>query len=223
MPVISRRRSSLSLASTDTQIKLAHDITSFTIELDDSDGTVFFEPSQGIQGRSILILSKPTAIASVKIQVQGIVSGGLAYSLLGPENSSKLAQPLPLTCHRHLFLDTITLFPSAASTAIDGSHILAPGKHTWPFSFRVPPVSILPPTYRGKMGSVRYEAVTVLERVGGGGVFSQQADELMTRKIVMRREIPVRSIETRQGRRAFETPVFKTVDISVGGGKIELA
>ncbi|KAI9341146.1 hypothetical protein BDR26DRAFT_1007248 [Obelidium mucronatum] len=193
------------------------DIASFSIELDDNNGTSFFEPSQGIQGRAILVLLKPTAIASVQVQVQGLVSGGLSYTLIGAQKSATLPQPLPLSCHRHLFLDTITLFPSASQPLAPGQKLPA-GRHTWPFSFRVPPVSILPPTYRGKMGSVRYEAVVSLERhSSAGGLISLDTKK---KRFVARREIPVRSVETRQGRRALETPVFKNVQLVGSGNRI---
>ncbi|ORY36659.1 hypothetical protein BCR33DRAFT_770148 [Rhizoclosmatium globosum] len=187
-----------------TEPPLSADIASFRIELDDSDGTVFFEPSQGIQGRAIVEITRTCSIASIQVQVQGIVSGGLSHTFVGPTLSATLPQPLPLSCHRRLFQDTITLFPSSTQP----NTALSPGKHTWPFSFRVPPVSILPPTYRGKMGAVRYEALALLERSTSN--FLMKA---VSKKLVARREIPVRSIETRQGRRALETPVFKNVQI----------
>ncbi|KAJ3071703.1 hypothetical protein HDU98_004927 [Podochytrium sp. JEL0797] len=194
---------SLSLGRTKTATPAAKsDIVSFTIELDSSDGASFFEPSQGLQGRTVLVLSQSICIDKISVCVHGVVSGGMLYSVVGPQASTT----------RHLFEDTIVLFPSSAQP----SQTLAAGKHTWPFSFRVPPVSILPPTYRGKMGGVKYEAVTTLEINA-------------RRKLVAKNEIPVRSVETRHARRALETPVFKTVQIAQkkilnkGGAKIDLA
>ncbi|KAJ3028230.1 UNVERIFIED_CONTAM: hypothetical protein HDU68_002158 [Siphonaria sp. JEL0065] len=62
------------------------------------------------------------------------------------------------------------------------------------------------------MGSVRYETVATLKRHGTGGGLVGQARELVTRK-----EIPVRSVETRQGRHALETPVFQIFQVASGG------
>ncbi|KAJ3027764.1 UNVERIFIED_CONTAM: hypothetical protein HDU68_003159 [Siphonaria sp. JEL0065] len=60
------------------------------------------------------------------------------------------------------------------------------------------------------MGSVRYETVATLERHGTGGLVGQ------ARRLVSRKEIPVRSVETRQGRRALETPVFQNIQVASG-------
>ncbi|KAI8830412.1 hypothetical protein BJ741DRAFT_620033 [Chytriomyces cf. hyalinus JEL632] len=195
------------------------DIVSFTLELDDGNSSTFFEPSQGITGRTILVLSRPMRVGSIKVQVQGIVSGGVAHTLLPNMRSN-----LPFTCHRHLFLDTITLYPGATAAAQPSSTLQA-GKHTWPFSFRVPPVSILPPTYRGAMGSVRYEAASTLER---SLLDFDAVAKPSTLRLVSKKEFCVRSVETRVARRAFETPLFKTVEVPVGRvwkrtGKVDFA
>ncbi|KAJ3224773.1 Arrestin domain-containing protein 2 [Chytriomyces hyalinus] len=196
------------------------DIVSFTLELDDGNSSTFFEPSQGITGRTILVLSRPMRVGSIKVQVQGIVSGGVAHTLLPNMRSN-----LPFTCHRHLFLDTITLYPSATAQAAQPCSTLQAGKHTWPFSFRVPPVSILPPTYRGAMGSVRYEAASTLERSLLDFDAVAKPNSL---RVVSKKEFCVRSVETRVARRAFETPLFKTVEVPVGRvwkrtGKVDFA
>ncbi|KAJ3406462.1 Arrestin domain-containing protein 2 [Chytriomyces hyalinus] len=196
------------------------DIVSFTLELDDGSSSAFFEPSQAITGRTILVLARPMRVGSVKVHVQGIVSGGVAHTLL-----PNLRNNLPFTCHRHLFLDTITLYPSATAPITQPSSTLQAGKHTWPFSFRVPPVSILPPTYRGAMGSVRYEAVSTLER---SLLDFDAVAKPSTLKLVSNKEFCVRSVETRIARRAFETPLFKTVEVPVGrmwkkSGKVDFA
>ncbi|KAJ3318087.1 Arrestin domain-containing protein 4, partial [Blyttiomyces sp. JEL0837] len=104
---------------------------------------------------------------------------------------------------------------------------LPAGRHTWPFSFRVPPVPSLPPTYRGKVGSVRYEAVSTLERPSIPKAASSTTIRGPVRKRVARREIPVRSIETNETRQAFETPVCVNVEAGAGNlwwkaGKVEV-
>ncbi|KAI8832387.1 hypothetical protein BJ741DRAFT_287296 [Chytriomyces cf. hyalinus JEL632] len=210
--------SSLSIAT--PKPNQSGDIVSFTLELDDGNSTAFFEPSQGITGRTILVLARPMRVGSVKVHVQGIVSGGVAHALL-----PNMRNNLPFTCHRHLFLDTITLYPSATAPITQPSSTLQAGKHTWPFSFRVPPVSILPPTYRGAMGSVRYEATSTLER---SMLDFDAVAKPNTLKLVSKKEFCVRSVETRIARRAFETPLFKTVEVPVGrmwkkSGKVDFA
>ncbi|KAI9356010.1 hypothetical protein DFJ73DRAFT_917010 [Zopfochytrium polystomum] len=192
-------------------------VVAFEVELDDEDSTMFFEPSQGIQGRSVLELSRPTVIAAVRVQVQGIVAAGLGYSLMSASSAAKLTQPAPFATSQHLFLDSITLFPPEDSQL--ASLRLPAGKHVWPFSFRVPPVSALPPTYRGKVGTVKYEAVSTLERPTGLSAAADLPNVIAAAPIkrkVARREIPVRAIETREMRQAFENPLAMSIEAGAG-------
>ncbi|KAJ1569248.1 Arrestin domain-containing protein 2 [Cladochytrium tenue] len=195
-------------------------VVSFTVELDDENGAAFFEPSQGIQGRSVLVLSRPAVISAVKVQVQGLVAAGLGYTFISAESAARLTQPAPFTTSQHLFLDSITLFPSEESPP--PSLRLPAGRHTWPFSFRVPPVSALPPTYRGRGGAVKYETISTLERPVGSRGNSPDHPHHHTgaavRRKVSRREIPVRAIETREMRHAFENPL--AVSIEAGAGSL---
>ncbi|KAJ3116185.1 hypothetical protein HDU96_010211 [Phlyctochytrium bullatum] len=169
---------------------------------------------------------------------------------------SKLSQPAPLSTSQLLFLDSITLFPMATDPPSPPSPPystlrLPAGRHTWPFSFRVPPVPSLPPTYRGKVGQVRYEAIGTLERPGlhltasaaaksATGAEQQGLTPLIgpfalapsensgVRKRKARRELAVRSIEGREATTAFESPARVTVEAGVGSlwwkcGKVEVS
>ncbi|KAJ3410145.1 hypothetical protein HDV05_004049 [Chytridiales sp. JEL 0842] len=173
-------------------------VVSFYVELDDENGTKFFEPSQGITG------------------------------------AAKLPQPIPLSTSTHLFKDTVTLFPPPTDPPQPVSPPVSQlklerGHHTWPFSFRVPSVQSLPPTYRGKLGNVRYETVSILERPMGVLGMNTENPTILKGPVltkVSRREIPVRSIESRGMRRAFETPVCVNAEAACGSlwwkaGKVE--
>ncbi|KAJ3125682.1 Arrestin domain-containing protein 2, partial [Irineochytrium annulatum] len=199
----------------------------FSVVLDDEDGTKFFEPSQPVRGRVVLVLQKPTIITAVKVQVLGLVSVGVGYSLLGA-SSLKMVQPIPLSTSISLFNDSISLFPPANETAATSLRLL-PGRHTWPFSFRVPPVPTLPPTYRGRAGTVRYEAVATLERPSAlarrlyprvGHIPTSHPEPrspgAITRRTV-RVEMGVRSVESAEATDAYRAPNETSCDVVAGG------
>ncbi|KAJ3327986.1 Arrestin domain-containing protein 3, partial [Blyttiomyces sp. JEL0837] len=147
--------------------------------------------------------------------------------------STKLTRPPIFATSQYLFQDSIALFPSSSDNVELYPTLLRlqPGKHTWPFSFRVPPVTSLPPTYRGKVGNVRYEAVATIEYPTGSpfGVNSIRNRALpdgfddpefhgIIKKRVSRREIPVRSVEGRIARNAFENSI--TISSMVEAGSL---
>ncbi|KAJ3168751.1 hypothetical protein HK101_011600 [Irineochytrium annulatum] len=180
-----------------------------------------------VQGEIVLNLEREAWIGRVRVQVQGGITvgllsrwiplsegnGGNGGGGLGAEAFST-TKMLWVLMEDISFLDTITLYPPnlderptnpSTPPPLPPPTRLHAGRHAWPFSFRVPPVTTLPPTYRSRHGCVRYEVVATLER-----------ENVKTQRVA--REFGVRSVEGDRIARDLGDPV--EVRKEVGGGPL---